>query len=96
MSGGQTYLSHFVVALCGHERLDHALDYVSSNLDAGRTKSIAENIRATILSGVSISEAFRRHPDLVTAEALAATIAGENAGKLEFHLARYLCGRNQP
>lgn len=96
MNAEHTYLSHLVVALCGNQRLDHALAYVSAQLEPGRTHSVAENIRLTILSGVSISEAFRRHADLVSQEALAATISGENAGKLEVHLATYLCGRANP
>src|SRR5271169_1334252 len=63
-------------------RIDDALDLLAVDVDIGRLRPVAAQIRGRVLAGESLSEALTRHPSLFPAMYVALVRVGETSGAL--------------
>ncbi|MGH6728135.1 MAG: type II secretion system F family protein [Pseudolabrys sp.] len=64
-------------------RIDDALDLLAVDIDVGRLRPMAAQIRGRVLAGESLSEALLQHPTLFPAMYVALVRVGEASGALD-------------
>jgi general secretion pathway protein F len=64
-------------------RLHDALELLSNDMDVGRLRPTAGQIRAAVLAGESFAEAISRHPELFSPMYVALVRVGETSGTLD-------------
>ena len=75
-------------------RLDGALDLLASDFDIGRLRPIIGKVRASILSGESLTEAISHHPAAFPPIYVALVRVGEATGTLD-HVLEVLAGERE-